>query len=184
MSSILFAAIWFSFVRSITSTDTSCRSILSLCQQLLGSRARLLGVASGFGTYWLERYISPSDLMIRAKAWQHHVSHISLLQLIKKLADSALGAIVTHAVVTSSGEYICASESGFVIYWNVPKEEVISFLVCGQGRISQSNSITSLFCRWFSSKSKRMSCKLCFMRMNQSALLFLKLVRWEEYLTF
>ena len=45
-------------------------------------------------------------------------------QLIKKLADSALGAIVTHAVVTSSGEYICASESGFVIYWNVPKEEV------------------------------------------------------------
>lgn len=45
-------------------------------------------------------------------------------KLIKKLADSALGAIVTHAVVTSSGEYICASESGFVIYWNVPKEEV------------------------------------------------------------
>ena len=31
---------------------------------------------------------------------------------------------MTHAVVTSSGEYICASESGFVIYWNVPKEEV------------------------------------------------------------
>ena len=35
-----------------------------------------------------------------------------------KLADSALGAIVTHAVVTSDGEHIAAAESGFVIYWD------------------------------------------------------------------
>ena len=35
-----------------------------------------------------------------------------------KLADSALGAIVTHALVTSDGEHIAAAESGFVIYWD------------------------------------------------------------------
>ena len=46
-------------------------------------------------------------------------------KLKSKLADSALGAIVTHALVTSSGEYIIAAESGFVIYWNVAKEEVL-----------------------------------------------------------
>ena len=38
-----------------------------------------------------------------------------------KLADSALGAIVTHAVVTSDGEHIAAAESGFVIYWDGPR---------------------------------------------------------------
>ena len=43
-----------------------------------------------------------------------------------KLADSALGAIVTHAIVCVSGEFIVAAESGFVIYWNV-KEKVVVF---------------------------------------------------------
>ena len=42
-----------------------------------------------------------------------------------KLADSALGAIVTHAAVTDNGEYIVAAESGFVIYWKVDAEAVI-----------------------------------------------------------
>lgn len=41
-----------------------------------------------------------------------------------KLADSALGAIVTHAFVTSDGEHIVAAESGFVIYWNVEEKKV------------------------------------------------------------
>ena len=45
--------------------------------------------------------------------------------LKSKLADSALGAIVTHAVVTKSGEYVIAAESGFVIYWNIENEKVI-----------------------------------------------------------
>jgi hypothetical protein len=45
--------------------------------------------------------------------------------LKSKLADSALGAIVTHAVVTTSGEYVIAAESGFVIYWNIVREKVI-----------------------------------------------------------
>ena len=46
-----------------------------------------------------------------------------------KLADSALGAIVTHAVVTSDGEHIAAAESGFVIYWNAVKysDHITSF---------------------------------------------------------
>ena len=42
-----------------------------------------------------------------------------------KLADSALGAIVTHAEVTENGEYITAAESGFVIYWDVRRESVV-----------------------------------------------------------
>ena len=46
-------------------------------------------------------------------------------KLKTKLADSALGAIVTHAEVTDNGEYIVAAESGFVIYWKVSEEAVI-----------------------------------------------------------
>ena len=35
-------------------------------------------------------------------------------KLKSKLADSALGAIITHAIVTSAGKYIIAAES---VYW-------------------------------------------------------------------
>ena len=42
-----------------------------------------------------------------------------------KLADSALGAIITFAEVSDDGKYIVAAESGFVIYWNVKEEKVI-----------------------------------------------------------
>jgi hypothetical protein len=41
------------------------------------------------------------------------------------LADSALGAIVTHAVVTDDGKFILAAESGNVMYWNVAEKVVI-----------------------------------------------------------
>ena len=47
-------------------------------------------------------------------------------KLKSKLAESALGAIVSHALVTDNGKYIVASESGFVLYWNV-KEEKVTF---------------------------------------------------------
>ena len=46
-------------------------------------------------------------------------------KLTSKLADSALGAIVTFAKVTSSGDYIIAAESGYLLYWDVAKKEVI-----------------------------------------------------------
>ena len=46
-------------------------------------------------------------------------------KLTSKLADNALGAIVTQAKVTSSGEFIIAAESGYLIYWDVAKKEVI-----------------------------------------------------------
>ena len=46
-------------------------------------------------------------------------------KLKTKLADSALGAIVTHAEITDNGDYIIAAESGFVIYWKVAEEAVI-----------------------------------------------------------
>ena len=42
-----------------------------------------------------------------------------------KLAYSALGAIVTHAEITKSGEYVIAAESGFLIYWHIETEKVI-----------------------------------------------------------
>ena len=46
-------------------------------------------------------------------------------KLKSKLADSVLGAIVTHADVTDNGEYIIAAESGYVIYWKVKDESVV-----------------------------------------------------------
>ena len=46
-------------------------------------------------------------------------------KLTSKLADSALGAIVTFAKVTTSGAYIIAAESGYLLYWDVAKKEVI-----------------------------------------------------------
>ena len=50
---------------------------------------------------------------------------IYLGKLKAKLADSALGAIITHAEVTDNGQYVIAAESGYVIYWNVKEEKVI-----------------------------------------------------------
>ena len=46
-------------------------------------------------------------------------------KLKSKMADSALGAIITHAIVTSDGKYIISAESGFVLYWDLSKEKVI-----------------------------------------------------------
>ena len=46
-------------------------------------------------------------------------------KLKAKLADSALGAIISHAQLTDDGEYIVAAESGFIIYWKVNEEAVI-----------------------------------------------------------
>ena len=42
-----------------------------------------------------------------------------------KLADAPLGAIITHAVVTSCGKYILSVESGCVIYWDLETQKVI-----------------------------------------------------------
>ena len=44
--------------------------------------------------------------------------------LRSRLADSQLGAIVTHVTVNPEGEYIIAAESGFVIFWKVEDEKV------------------------------------------------------------
>ena len=46
-------------------------------------------------------------------------------KLKNSLADSSLGAIVTHATITKSGEYIMAAESGNVLYWNVEEGKVV-----------------------------------------------------------
>lgn len=46
-------------------------------------------------------------------------------KLRSRLADSQLGAIVTHVMVNPAGEFIIAAESGNVLYWNVGDESVI-----------------------------------------------------------
>lgn len=46
-------------------------------------------------------------------------------QLKFTLANSALGAIITHALVTEDGSLTVAAESGDVLYWNLQDRNVI-----------------------------------------------------------
>ncbi|CAB0044685.1 unnamed protein product [Trichogramma brassicae] len=46
-------------------------------------------------------------------------------KLISKLADSPLGAIVTHACITQDGKFIVSVESGNVLIWNRITEQVL-----------------------------------------------------------
>ncbi|XP_015602008.1 NACHT and WD repeat domain-containing protein 2 isoform X2 [Cephus cinctus] len=46
-------------------------------------------------------------------------------KLISKLADSPLGAIVTHACITHNGKCIISTESGNVLIWNRITEQVL-----------------------------------------------------------
>ena len=52
-----------------------------------------------------------------------------------KLADSPLGAIITHALVSSNGKNVLAIESGFVIHWDLETEKVIH--KCEQDDVKQ-----------------------------------------------
>ena len=45
--------------------------------------------------------------------------------LRSRLADSQLGAIVTHVTVNPTGEFIIAAESGNVLFWKVKEEKVL-----------------------------------------------------------
>ncbi|XP_059619516.1 NACHT and WD repeat domain-containing protein 2 [Phlebotomus argentipes] len=46
-------------------------------------------------------------------------------RLLSKLADSPLGAIVTHAEITPDGRYILSSETGKILIWNRVSEQVL-----------------------------------------------------------
>lgn len=46
-------------------------------------------------------------------------------KLVSKLADSPLGAIVTHASIAHDGKYIVSIESGNVLIWNRVTEQVL-----------------------------------------------------------
>lgn len=52
--------------------------------------------------------------------WELRVGH-----LLSKLADSHLGAIVTHAEITADGKYIVSSETGKLLIWNRVSEQVL-----------------------------------------------------------
>ncbi|KFB37533.1 AGAP011163-PA-like protein [Anopheles sinensis] len=47
-------------------------------------------------------------------------------RLLSKLADSPLGAIVTHAEITPNGRYIVSSETGKILVWNRVTEQVLA----------------------------------------------------------
>ncbi|XP_076047272.1 NACHT and WD repeat domain-containing protein 2 [Oratosquilla oratoria] len=51
--------------------------------------------------------------------------NLKLGKLVAKLADSPLGAIVTHAEITKDGRHIVATESGNVLIWHVRSQCVI-----------------------------------------------------------
>ena len=42
-----------------------------------------------------------------------------------RLANSALGAIITHAIVNEEGSHVVAAESGELLYWNLATREVV-----------------------------------------------------------
>lgn len=46
-------------------------------------------------------------------------------RLLSRLADSPLGAIVTHAEISPNGRYIVSSETGKIIVWNRVTEQVL-----------------------------------------------------------
>lgn len=46
-------------------------------------------------------------------------------RLLSKLADSHLGAIVTHAEITADGKFIISSETGKLLTWNRVTEQVL-----------------------------------------------------------
>ncbi|GAB0097357.1 NACHT domain-containing protein [Sergentomyia squamirostris] len=46
-------------------------------------------------------------------------------RLLAKLADSPLGAIVTHSEITPDGKYILSSETGKILIWNRVSEQVL-----------------------------------------------------------
>lgn len=52
--------------------------------------------------------------------WEMRSGH-----LLSKLSDSHLGAIVTHAEITSDGKYIVSSETGKFLVWNRVSEQVL-----------------------------------------------------------
>ncbi|XP_037797036.1 NACHT and WD repeat domain-containing protein 2-like [Penaeus monodon] len=51
--------------------------------------------------------------------------NLKLGKLVSKLADSPLGAIVTHAKITHNSRYIVSTESGNVLFWMVRAEAVV-----------------------------------------------------------
>lgn len=46
-------------------------------------------------------------------------------KLIAKLADSPLGAIVTHALITPDGKYIISAETGNILIWLRLTQQVV-----------------------------------------------------------
>lgn len=48
-------------------------------------------------------------------------------KLLAQLADAPLGAIVTHAVITPTGDNVITAESGNVVIWDLLEKQVLFF---------------------------------------------------------
>lgn len=64
-------------------------------------------------------------------------------KLLAQLAEAPLGAIVTHAVITPSGDNVITAESGNVIIWDTPEKQVMNRMK----RILKTSKLFSSFKR-------------------------------------
>lgn len=69
--------------------------------------------------------LSQTDLAATVTRGCVGVWNIRSGQLLTKLSDSHLGAIVTQAEITPDGKYILSSETGKLLVWNRVEEQVI-----------------------------------------------------------
>ena len=52
-------------------------------------------------------------------------------RIVKSFPSNSRSAIITHAVVTTSGEYIVSAESGSIVFWNMEKDKAFKVIQCG-----------------------------------------------------
>ena len=59
------------------------------------------------------------DTMLGSGIWDFMTGKLQF-----RLANSVLGAIITHALVNEEGTHIVAAESGELLYWNINTRKV------------------------------------------------------------
>lgn len=75
--------------------------------------------------FFLTHSLSDTGLAVTVTRSFVGVWEIRSGRLLSKLADSHLGAIVTHAEITPDGKYIISSETGKLLIWNRVSEQVL-----------------------------------------------------------
>lgn len=73
----------------------------------------------------MSKSLSETGLAVTATRSCVGVWEIRSGHLLSKLADSHLGAIVTHAEITPNGKHIISSETGKLLVWDRLSEQVL-----------------------------------------------------------